>query len=156
MLEEGKGLLACDIRSKTATIIGSGEEKFTATITRKVGEAVAAVLLHPAETQNRYIHVHSFTLTQNKLLEALERISGSKFDLSRMSRAEMHARGTRHLAEGDWDAGYLELVTAAVYSGSKHIMFEDRADYGNRVLGLAEDVDLLDVIEGVLKKVGVA
>ncbi|KAI0456791.1 hypothetical protein F5B21DRAFT_466751 [Xylaria acuta] len=153
MLEEGNGLLGIDVRSKTATIIDSGNQEFTASTMSLVGKATASILLRPGESKNRYVQVHSFTLTQNLILEALERITGTKFSKNKMGREELLALATKHLEEGDYDHGHYELVTAAVYSGSPFTFFPGRATRGNELLGLVEAEDLDGMIKRILAKI---
>ncbi|KAI3321770.1 NAD(P)-binding protein [Xylariaceae sp. AK1471] len=153
MLEEGHGLLCFDIKSRTATIIDSGDQKFTAITIKLAAEATASVLLHPEETKNRYMQVHSFTLTQNMILAALERISGNKFSINKLSRVELLARATKYQEEGDYDTGHHETVTAMIYSGSKVMHFPERAIHGNKVLGLVEEEDLDGMIKRVLTNI---
>ena len=64
-----------------------GDQPYEATKVRQIARAVVATLLHPAETETRYIYVKSFTLTQYKVLAALEKASGTEWDASsRLSR----------------------------------------------------------------------
>ncbi|KAI1110068.1 hypothetical protein F5Y14DRAFT_430135 [Nemania sp. NC0429] len=152
MLEEGNGLLGLDLASKAATIIDDGDQDFTASTIDLVAKATAAILLHPEETRNRYVQVHSFTLTQNSLLEALERVSGAKFSTTRTSRGELHALAKKHLARSVDDSGHYELVTATVLSGSKLVLFPERAAHWNKVLGLAQEEDLDEMVRRVWSK----
>ncbi|KAI0490406.1 hypothetical protein F4859DRAFT_7151 [Xylaria cf. heliscus] len=153
MLEEGQGLLGLDVRSKTATVIDSGEQEFTASTISLVAKATASTLLHPEETRNKYVQVHSFTLSQNLLLEALERVAGAKFARKNMRREDLLALATKHQQDGDNGHGYYELVTAMSYSGSPYTLFPERAARGNELLGLVEEEDLDAMIRRVLAKV---
>lgn len=155
LLEEGQGLIGWDIRSKSGVIYDSGDKKFTTSTVAKVVQATAAVLLHAEETKNQYVHVSSFTLTQNMVWEALERVSGSKFKTSKGTVAELHAAAKKHLEEGDWDRAYYEMVTVTVYSGTSVIYFPERADYWNKVLGLVQEEGLDETLKQVLKKTDV-
>lgn len=151
LLLEGGGLLCLDIKSKTGSLVDSGEPQFTTTMVAKVGEATAAVLLDPNETKNQYVHVSSFTVNQNQIAEALERISGAKFNLTNLSHAELFARGTKNVEAGDWKTGYYELATTAMYSGANYTLFPEKAAYWNKALGLVQEESFDDVIRRVLK-----
>lgn len=150
---EGKGLLGLDIRTRTGTLFDSGDQKFTTATVAKVGEATAAVLLHAEETKNQYVYVNSFKLTQNLVLEALERVSGSKFSMDKMSVAEILAVGKKSFEEGDWDGAYYKLVTALVYSGNEAVYFPEKAEHWNKVLGLAQEETVDEMIGRVLAEV---
>ncbi|KAJ3529840.1 hypothetical protein NM208_g4075 [Fusarium decemcellulare] len=152
MLLEGHGLLCLDVKSKTGTLVDSGDPQFTTTTVEKVGEAVAAVLLHPKETENQYVQVGSFNLNQKQIVEALERLSGTNFNLDTLSNAELYARGMKHIDEGDWYTGYYELATTAVYSDSEVTFFPDKAAHWNKILGLFQEESLDDVISRVLAR----
>ncbi|KAI0855969.1 hypothetical protein F4860DRAFT_494611 [Xylaria cubensis] len=153
LLEEGHGLLGIDIRSKTATIIDSGNQEFTTSTMPIVTKATASILLHPEKTKNRYVHVHSFTLTQNLVLEALERVMRTKFSREKTSREDLLALATKHLEEGDYENGYYEMVNTVVYSGPPVSLFSGRAIQGKKLLGLVEAEDLDEVVKGVLAKI---
>ncbi|KAI1746078.1 NAD(P)-binding protein [Xylaria scruposa] len=153
LLEEGHGLLGIDIRSKTATIIDSGNQEFTTSTMPMVSKATAAILLYPEVTRNKYVHVDSFTLTQNLLLEAVERVMGTKFSKEKTSREDLLALATKHLDEGDYDNGYYEMVNAVIYSGPPVSLFPGRAIQGRELLGLVEAEDLDEMVKGVLAKI---
>lgn len=152
MLLEGHGLLGFDIRAKTGTLFDSGDQKFTTTTGAKVGEAAAAVLSHPSGTKNRYVQVNSFNLTQNLILDALERVSGSKFTMDKGSVAELFAVGKKHLEENDWDGGYYKLVTAAIYSSNEAKNFPGKAEHWNKVLGIEQQETVDEMVARVVVK----
>ncbi|GAP93231.2 putative 2`-hydroxyisoflavone reductase [Rosellinia necatrix] len=152
MLEEGNGLLGLDIKSKTATIVDSGDQEFTGSTLGLVAKATATILMRPEETKNRYLQVQAFTLTQKSIIEAVERVTNTKFSTKKISRAELLSLAAKHLDEGDMARGQYELVTATLCSGSKIVRFPERAVQGNKVLGLAEEEDLEEMIKRVLAK----
>lgn len=153
MLLEGQGLLGLDIKAKTGTLFDSGDQKFTTTTVTKVGEATAAVLVHAASTRDQYVQVSSFSLTQNLVIEALERISGSKYAMDKMSVAQLLAVGKGHLEKGDWDHAYYKLVTAVVYSDNNAVHFPEKAERWNKVLGLVQEETVDEMIGRVLASV---
>lgn len=153
MLVEGNGLVGLDVRARTGTLFDSGDQRFTATTVGRVGEAAAAVLLHPDETRNRHVHVASFLLTQNLVLAALERVSEAKFAVEKMSVAELFADGEKRLAEGNLRDGYYKLVTAFLCSGHDAGCFPEKAAYWNGVLGLGGEETVDQMIGRVLADV---
>ncbi|KAI1747348.1 NAD(P)-binding protein [Xylaria castorea] len=153
LLEEGHGLLGVDIRSKTATIIDSGNQEFTTSTMPLVTKATTSTLLRPEETKNRYVHVHSFTLTQNLLLEAVERVTGTEFAKEKTSREDLLARAAKHMEEGDYEHGYYETVNTVIYSGPPVSLFPERAARGKKLLGLVETEDLDEMVKGVLANI---
>ncbi|KAJ4244037.1 hypothetical protein NW762_014650 [Fusarium torreyae] len=153
MLMEGRGLLCLDIKTKTGELVDSGEPKFTTTTVSQVGKATALALLQPQKTRNQYVQVGSFNTTQSQLLEALERISGTKFELKDLGNKELYARATKHIEDGDWGTGYYELATATVYSGSEVTYFPEKAADWNAELGLIQEESFDEMVSRVLKKV---
>ncbi|GKU07625.1 unnamed protein product [Fusarium langsethiae] len=153
MLIEGKGLLCLDIKSKTGELVDGGRPKFTTTTVSQVGEATAAALMHFDETKNQYVHVSSYNVCQEQVVEALERISGTKFALEPLSNVDLYARATKYVGEGNWVTGYYELATSTVYSDAKVTYFPDQAQYWKRPLGLGEGESFDEMITRVLESV---
>ncbi|CAG1971739.1 unnamed protein product [Fusarium graminearum] len=145
MLIEGKGLLCLNVKSKTGELVDGGKPKFTTTTVSQVGEATAAALVHSDKTKNQYVHVSSYNICQEQVIEALERISGTKFALEALSNVDLYARGTKNVEEGNWVTGYYELATSTVYSDAEVTYFPDKAQYWKKVLGL-DDGESLDTM----------
>lgn len=150
MLLEGHGLLGVDIKTKTGTLYDSGDQRFTATTISKVGDATAAVLLHPAETKNQYVQVSSFDLTQNIVLETVEKVSRRKFTMEKKSVAGLLTEGQKLLEEGD-DGAFYKLVTAMAYSGNEAMYFPEKARLWNQTLELETEETVDSMIEEVLR-----
>ncbi|UZP44984.1 hypothetical protein NXS19_012796 [Fusarium pseudograminearum] len=110
-----------------------------------IGEATAAALVHCDKTKNQYVHVSSYNICQEQVIEALERISGTKFALQALSNVDLYARGTKNVEEGNWSTGYYELATSTVYSDAEVTYFPDKAEYWKKVLGL-DDGESLDTM----------
>ncbi|KAF4437561.1 hypothetical protein F53441_13010 [Fusarium austroafricanum] len=153
MLVEGKGLLCLDIKSKTGELVDNGEPKFTTTTAPQVGEATAAALLQSDKTKNEYVHVGSYNTTQKQVIEALERISGTKFKLEKLDNKGLYARATKHIEDGDWGTGYYELATATVYSDAPVTYFPEKAARWMETLGLVQDESFDQMVARVLKMV---
>lgn len=65
-----------DIKAKKMEIFDGGDVPFTATPLEFVARGVAGVLQHPAETANRVVRLHGTSMTQNKLLQIIQRYTG--------------------------------------------------------------------------------
>jgi hypothetical protein len=151
MLLEGKGLLCLDLKTKSGELVDSGESIFTTTTAPQVGEAAAAALIYSEKTKNKYVHVSSFNTTQNQVIEALERLSGSEFKLEKVDNKDLYHRAMKHIDEGDWSRGYYELASSTVYSDSPVTYFPDQAAYWMQELGLVQDETFDEMITRVLK-----
>jgi nucleoside-diphosphate-sugar epimerase len=72
------GFSGLDLQEKKAFIFGDGNNVHPWTTLDDVGKATANVLLHPQETLNRPVYVHSLFMSQNQLLEATKEVLGDE------------------------------------------------------------------------------
>jgi nucleoside-diphosphate-sugar epimerase len=72
------GFAGLNLQEKTAWIFGDGNNVVPWTTLEDVGKATANVLLHPQETLNRPVYVHSVFMSQNQLLGAAKEALGNK------------------------------------------------------------------------------
>ncbi|KAL9095178.1 MAG: hypothetical protein Q9165_002434 [Trypethelium subeluteriae] len=151
VLKLGGGLMGWDIPSRKATIYDSGNQPYEATNVRQIGRAVAGILQHPKETENKYVYVNSFTLTQNQVLAAIERESGESFQVTRMSTTELRDEGYRNIKEGNLGLGFPQVVSSAIYGHGGLNNFSASKELSNALLGLREE-SLNETIKEVLKE----
>ncbi|KAJ6139996.1 hypothetical protein N7471_006482 [Penicillium samsonianum] len=72
------GFAGLNFQEKTAWIFGDGNNVVPWTTLEDVGKATANVLLHPHETLNRPIYVHSVFMSQNQLFGAAKEALGNE------------------------------------------------------------------------------
>lgn len=72
------GFAGLNFQEKTAWIFGDGSNVVPWTTLEDVGKATANVLLHPQETLNRPVYVHSVFMSQNQLFDAAKEALGNK------------------------------------------------------------------------------
>jgi nucleoside-diphosphate-sugar epimerase len=72
------GFAGLNFQEKTAFIFGDGNNVVPWTTLEDVGKATANVLLHPQETLNRPVYVHSVFMSQNQLFGAAKEALGSE------------------------------------------------------------------------------
>jgi hypothetical protein len=89
-------------RNHSVTIYDSGSQPYEAT---NVARAVTATLVHASATANQYIYINSFTLTQNKVLDALEKANGMKWDVSYSTAKEFGDGSLQKLKESENQTG---------------------------------------------------
>lgn len=110
---------------------------------KQLGDAVVAALKNYEQVLNRYIYVASVETTQNKIVEALEKATASKWEVRRVSTETQVQEANKQLATGDF-SGAFTLVRATVFSnisGLKSNYAKDEV-LSNSVLGLEmEDID---------------
>ena len=145
------GFLGFDTKAHSAVLFDpEAPTASTGTTLKKVGQAVAGILLHPKETENRYVHISSFTPTRAEVLAAFEKITGSKWTTSNKSTFDLQKDGQEKLAKGD-HTGVYDLIVAALYRRGVG------SDFGlekndNQLLDLPEE-NLHDVLTEILEAV---
>lgn len=72
------GFAGLDLQEKKAFIFGDGNNVVPWTTLDDVGRATANVLLHPQETLNRPVYVHSVFMSQNQILSATKGVLGNE------------------------------------------------------------------------------
>ncbi|KAL8777090.1 MAG: hypothetical protein Q9203_002899 [Teloschistes exilis] len=143
------GFLGFDLKAHTARIYDAGDAKVNMTLLSTVGQAVASVLQHPAETANRYIYVQTAMGTQNDLLAALEKSTGKKWTINKVSSAEARKEGGEKLSKGDM-SGIVPSITGGIYSGEKGTNYDETRGLDNDLLGLKQE-PLEEVVDKVVK-----
>jgi hypothetical protein len=73
------GFAGLNFQEKTAWIFGDGNNVHPWTTLEDVGKATANVLLHPQETLNRPVYIHSVFMSQNQLFDIAKGISGGEW-----------------------------------------------------------------------------
>ncbi|KAF5664725.1 2-hydroxyisoflavone reductase [Fusarium heterosporum] len=139
-----------NIKDRKFRLVDSGNEPYSTSTLSFIGDAVAAILKKPEETANQYLNIAGVTTTQNEVLRMVEDITGDKFEVSRVSSAELEKAGDEKIAKGDFSAfgDYLEQFLFA--DGAGHSLFGD----GNAIelLGLEEE-NLGEVIRSVVAEI---
>lgn len=100
-------------QAHTVTIFNSGDQPYEVTNLWQIGRAVASTLLHLQETENKYIYINSFIVTQNKVLAALR--TKKKWVVRKVTVEHLAASGTEKISNGDVGTGTIEVITAAIY-----------------------------------------
>jgi nucleoside-diphosphate-sugar epimerase len=72
------GFSGLNFQEKKAFIFGDGNNVVPWTTLEDVGIATAHVLVHPEETSNRPVYVHSAFLSQNQIFDATKQVLGSE------------------------------------------------------------------------------
>ncbi|KAK5635606.1 hypothetical protein RRF57_011318 [Xylaria bambusicola] len=131
------GSIGLDKATKTATIHDSGNEPYQATNLPLIGKAVAAVLKHPELTTNRYISIASFNPTQNEILALVEKITGEKWTVNKVSTAEQQQIGIEKLSKGDYSA-FSHLLRKRIHEDGAGLAVQG-PDNAIELLGLEEE-----------------
>ena len=92
-------------RERTATLLGTGSDAISFTTMRDVGKLVVAALRTPCPDgqKERVLKVSSFTTTGKQALEAFEKATGKKWDVSYTPLEELRALEKKAWEE-EWPA----------------------------------------------------
>ncbi|KAK1971565.1 NmrA-like family protein [Colletotrichum sublineola] len=139
------GFGGLDVAARTVTIFDGGDIPFDATNLEQVGKAIAKTLTKPELTRNQYVYVNSFTVTQNKVLAALEKATGDKFAVSQGSVEELWRGGAAQLEQGQ-PLGILAMIAGTLYGKGGVAYYSTTKGLWNERLGLPQE-DLNEFIE---------
>ncbi|KAG8158313.1 hypothetical protein KVR01_012074 [Diaporthe batatas] len=138
-----------DLSARTATIYDGGDIPFEATTLDQVGRAIAQSLKNPELTGNQFVYVNSFTLTQNKVLKALESVTGERFTVSHSTVNELWQGGAAQLKEGN-GMGVLPMIAATVYGkGGGLANYSKNRGLWNEKIGLKQE-NLEEVLKSLV------
>ncbi len=130
-----------DMPARAVTIFDGGNIPFDATNLDQVGRAIVQCLRKPDLTKNQYVYVNSFTVTQNEIIAAAERVAGAKFAASRSTVDELWRGGAAKAKEGQV-SGMLAMIAGAFYGKGGLAHFSATKGLWNDTLGLPqEDLD---------------
>lgn len=131
-----------DVNDRSATIYDKGEEEFTATTLDGIAQSVVGVLSHPEETKNRFVKALSIKTCQNKLLQALQNITGEQWKIRKSTTKKLMASGRGKLSSGigGW---VLDLVVAQLYDEgeARCVVAPRRAESDAELLGVASETE---------------
>ncbi|KAJ0311365.1 hypothetical protein COL516b_002075 [Colletotrichum fioriniae] len=142
-----EGFLHAYLDTKKIDVIDGGDIKASVATLPRVGEAVVRILnLGITEvTKNKTLFIQSFCITQNELLQSLEKATGAKWTINKVESESFIAE---HKVKAD--AGDAEAIEDLVFAvGQLDANWTKRDDFAMKTLGL-EDEDLDTVIADVV------
>ena len=128
-----------DIQSKKMEIFDGGDVTYTATPLDFVARGIVAVLQHPTETANRAVRLHGTSMTQNKLLEIIQRFVGKEgWEVSHTSTVDREKQGYETLKKepGNFVGWAIPFLQCAIWGKKFGGDFSKNND--NELLGLKE------------------
>ncbi|EEA19187.1 hypothetical protein TMatcc_010265 [Talaromyces marneffei ATCC 18224] len=135
------GFGGLNVPASTVTIFDGGDISFEATNLFQVGRAIAKCLKKPDLSKNQYVYVNSFTVTQNRVLAALEKAAGKKFTVSESTVEQLWADGAENVKAGQ-PMGILAMIAGAIYGKGGLARFSMTKGLWNEKLDLPqEDLD---------------
>jgi hypothetical protein len=128
-------LLKFDVKGRKAYLLDGGNVKFSGSNLDFIGKAIIKILDKPQETANKLLYVHSHHVTQLEVLEALEKVTGDKFErIDQDSEEELKVARPKML-DGDGDAREEVVAVWGVVASD----WKGKDGFANELLGLEEE-----------------
>jgi uncharacterized protein YbjT (DUF2867 family) len=128
-------LLKFDVKGRKAYLLDGGNVKFSGCNLDFIGKAIIKILDKPQETANKLLYVHSHHVTQLEVLEALEKVTGDKFErIDQDSEEELKVARPKML-DGDGDAREEVVAVWGVVASD----WKGKDGFANELLGLEEE-----------------
>ena len=145
------GILGFNLQEHAATIWDDGNTPASFTNIATIGQAIVSILQHPEETANRYIHIASFTTTQNEIFSELKAHSNAEWKTASTTTEEQISTGKQLVGQGDF-MGMLMLVQAGAYGSKSGLKtdYEKDEELWNEKLGLPKE-SLRETVRKVLE-----
>ena len=143
------GFLGFDLQNKVATIYDKGDQPVNVSTLAFVGETIAAIFTHPAETANKYVYVQEAKGTQMEILASLEKATGAKWTTTTKNAAEANKSGIEKASKGD-HSGFPDMIMGAICGPEPTTDHEVYHGLDNDVLGLKQ-VPLDDLVAKIVK-----
>ncbi|KAJ4265952.1 hypothetical protein NW762_003925 [Fusarium torreyae] len=137
-----------DVDARTATIFDGGDIAYEATNLDQVGRAITKSLKNISITRNQYVYVNSFTVTQNEVLSALERVTGDKFEISQGTVDGLWEEGAEQVKNGN-PMGTLAQISGAIYGKGGAANYSVDKGLWNDKIGLAGE-NLEEFLKGYI------
>ncbi len=148
-----RGLFGFNLKEKTALIWENGNTKINTTNIEDIARALVNLLSNPdnlEKAKNTYVYISSFEVTQNQVLQELERATGTTFQVKNVQGDDVKRDAFESLAKGDRNAvGILLQHIACGKEGLSH--FGKLAEEGNALVLPSPQEDLRTTIERVAK-----
>ncbi|KAL9084902.1 MAG: hypothetical protein Q9165_007855 [Trypethelium subeluteriae] len=96
--------LIVDLKGGVTPVFEGGNQEASMTTLPDIGRAVAGVLKHPKETENRSVFTQSASLTQNRVLAIASKVTGKKYETKPANSAELEKDARERVAKGDMSA----------------------------------------------------
>lgn len=138
-----------DLRSHTARIVNDGNQAWAATMLDTVGLAVKNAMLVPDKTANQTLYIDSFTVSQNQVLESLEKATGQSWEITHVDANEERKIGEEKMAQGDF-FGVLHVLRYIFCVSGFGADYTTYTESANELLGLPKET-LDEAINRIVK-----
>ncbi|KIL86260.1 hypothetical protein FAVG1_10657 [Fusarium avenaceum] len=116
------GLLGFDMKKQNARIYNGGDVPLSTGLRDLAAQALYALITKPGrleEAKNKYIHVASYTTTQNEILAVVEQLTGQKWQTENVTSKEVMPEALVDIKKGlNWGLGH--QVQAILFDYDSH------------------------------------
>ncbi|KAJ2892181.1 putative isoflavone reductase like protein P3 [Zalerion maritima] len=133
-----RGYSGIDVRGgPRATLFDNGTTRISWTTLSDTGKAVAGALLHPEETANKQVFVHTANMSQRQLMVAVEEALGISFPqpYGQLSTEKGEAEAYEKLKKGDF-SGMLDFLKRGIFGEGYGTDFSGKVS--NELVGIQE------------------
>ncbi|KAG8166405.1 hypothetical protein KVR01_002094 [Diaporthe batatas] len=144
------GFAGINLANKRADLMDGGENRVVWTTLDSVGKAVAGIMKHPEETENRPVYVQSVVKSCHEMLKHSQSVLGADgWQVVNVNADEANSKALADLQSGKFDMG--TFGTLIRYSNAKPETFSPWEKVDNGLLGVPfmTDDELESLIKGI-------
>ena len=97
-----RGILGFDMANHRAILYNNGTQNIDLTLLSDVARGLIVVLKHPKETENRYVSINTFFMSQATILSVVEKQAGRSFEKELKYAETANREGREAVAKGDY------------------------------------------------------
>lgn len=143
------GFMGYNLKEHKATIFNHGNDAWSTTSIATIGLAVKNALLIPDKTANKYLYIHSFTVSQNQILASFEKATGTKWEATHVDAEDEKKTGYEKLSKGDF-SGAVSLIRYINCVDGHGGNYANHQESANELLSLPKQT-LDEVISEIVK-----
>ncbi|KAF1852136.1 isoflavone reductase family protein [Cucurbitaria berberidis CBS 394.84] len=142
------GFLGFNASNKSVEIYDEGKAVFSTTNLHQIGLTLIKALEKADASKNQYVYVSSFQTTQQEVLAVAEKITGSKWTVTKVDATQYLKEGRERFAKGDYSSIPI-LLRGITFSVEEKLGDFSSEGLWNDKLGLPKE-SLEDTIKDVL------
>jgi hypothetical protein len=132
------GFIGFDLKKQTATLYNPGhDQRWSSSTLSDIGTATVQALLpaNSALTKNKYVRIRSMTTTQDEILAAVEKVSGKKWETTKVDIDPLVADANEKVKNHDY-SGIGIMIVGALLDPECLMDYDKRGVVMNEQLGL--------------------
>ncbi|KAE8391573.1 isoflavone reductase family protein [Aspergillus alliaceus] len=131
-------ILGYDVKTKRATILDYGKNRWSMTTLSTIGLAVKKAILLPEKSSNKYLFIESFNTSQNDILSSLEYSTGAKWETTYHDAEEEKRLALEKISKGNYSgiSALMRYMTCAKGHGGDYMDYEESS---NELLSLPKE-----------------